>query len=64
MSLDSGLIRARRSLNDLHCHLAEAGFGEVYVDQVYREENTKYNKNKLCSMTYGRVNAKGAMKNK
>jgi glycogen debranching enzyme len=34
VTLDTGIVRARRALNNLHFRLAAQGFSEVYVDQM------------------------------
>ncbi|XP_061377922.1 glycogen debranching enzyme [Danaus plexippus] len=34
VNASTGLIAARRALNDLHLHLAASGYSEVYVDQM------------------------------
>lgn len=34
MNENTGVIKARRILNNLHAQLGDAGFNEVYVDQM------------------------------
>jgi glycogen debranching enzyme len=33
-SLDFGIIKAKRALNDMHLELGTAGYSQVYVDQM------------------------------
>ena len=33
-SLDYGIIKAKRALNDMHLELGTAGYSQVYVDQM------------------------------